>query len=372
MCFDILRSQREGGTWRRGYSLSLLFASLMSALVSFYVAQEGENSREIPEYVSMKKLTSVKKAAMETYEKYRHLLPALPGIPLVEAKAVPAEELKFRETIISTSEVGETIVTAGSTPIYLQETATRDVGRYYTFAIDLSELHADIVFSVILSNSRSGDDLFGKKEETVLVRNGVTATAARKRANGPMEWFYHGKPMNDSDMRLHVTIGDDQMTMAYYGGDGSISSGSKRYVHGDCPVSRLGPEQIGDVRGMPFWVRIYLQKKSGNHVKVRLIDTGGSGYIHDATGTGYGYYGNCRGGEEGHEDDEAWSEVIGSSSDSGFEIVDADEVAEAVEKDREQRESGVIREGESPEWSEVDDILTGALSTITLGIDDDQ
>jgi hypothetical protein len=34
MCFDILRSQGEGGSWRAEYTLSCLFASLMSAIVS--------------------------------------------------------------------------------------------------------------------------------------------------------------------------------------------------------------------------------------------------------------------------------------------------------------------------------------------------
>ncbi|KAF1848990.1 uncharacterized protein K460DRAFT_364915 [Cucurbitaria berberidis CBS 394.84] len=34
MCFDILRSQAAGGTWKPEYTLSSLFASLMSAIVS--------------------------------------------------------------------------------------------------------------------------------------------------------------------------------------------------------------------------------------------------------------------------------------------------------------------------------------------------
>lgn len=34
MCFDILRSQADGGSWKPEYTLSCLFASLMSAIVS--------------------------------------------------------------------------------------------------------------------------------------------------------------------------------------------------------------------------------------------------------------------------------------------------------------------------------------------------
>lgn len=34
MCFDILRSQAAGGAWKPEYTLSSLFASLMSAIVS--------------------------------------------------------------------------------------------------------------------------------------------------------------------------------------------------------------------------------------------------------------------------------------------------------------------------------------------------
>ncbi|KAI0104651.1 hypothetical protein GGR51DRAFT_224166 [Nemania sp. FL0031] len=305
LCFDILRSQANGGIWKQEYTISLLLASLMSAIVSFYVPQQY--GAEMAEYVSMEKLETVKNDAKETYEKYKHLLPALPEIPLVEATAVPAKQMSFRGTIATTIENTATRqVTAG--PIYLQAADSET----HSFAMDLSELHAGIVFSVILSNSAS--DLVGKKADTILVRNGVTATAARKRANEKTKWFYHGKPMNDGDMRLHVTIGRDQMTFAYY-------SNGRRYVHGDCPVSRLTESQIGDVRGVPFYVHVSMKRKSGLPAKVTFLDTKGKGYVH------------ATGGKIGEV-----IEVEGSDDDFGFELVDKLEVIGDMKQSEEQKE----------------------------------
>ncbi|KAI1197815.1 hypothetical protein F5X97DRAFT_167499 [Nemania serpens] len=297
LCFDILLSKADGGAWRPEYSISSLVASLMSAIVSFYVPQQYGPAK--PEYVSMEKLKAVKSDAVSVYDMYRHVIPSIPSIPLVEATMVPAEQMSFPGTITAK---GHTKVTSG--PIYLQ---TPDQ-RAHTFAVDLSRLHSGIVFSVILTNSQS--DLVGKQSGTILVRNGVTATAARKRANEQTQWFYHGKPMNDGDMRLHVTIGMDQMTMAYY-------SDGRLYVHGDCPVSRLSPSQIGDVRDVPFYVHIYMNQKSGEPAEITLLDTEGKGYIHVAR-------------------DNMGDKNVDNDSDFGFELVDGLEVAEAVEQIREQ------------------------------------
>ncbi|KAI1428355.1 hypothetical protein F5Y12DRAFT_733325 [Xylaria sp. FL1777] len=293
VCFDILRSPAVGGTWNREYTISLLFASLMSALVSFYVPQIDGSVRA--EYVSMGKLRGIKEAARATHHKYKHLVPELLRIPLVEATAVPAKQMAFPSTI---TVVGDSQTT--SDPIYLQDPDQCT----HTFAMDLSDLHADIVFSVILTNSKT--DLVGQEKSTILVRNGVTATAARKRANEKTNWFYHGKPMNDGDMRLHVTIGHDQMTFAYY-------SDGRRYVHGDCPVSRLTASQIGDVRGVPFYVHIYMKKKNGNPATVTFLDTEDKGYIHSMR-------------------DQVDVKDEGSDDNFGFEFVTASEVAEAIEQ----------------------------------------
>ncbi|KAI0424692.1 hypothetical protein F5Y09DRAFT_323707 [Xylaria sp. FL1042] len=269
----------------------------MSAIVSFYVPQQY--GPQVAEYVSMQKLDSIKQAAKVTYEQYKHLLPRLPDIPLVDATAIPAKQMFFPSTL--TAGV-DTQTTFG--PIYLQSPDQ----CVHSFAVDLSELHAGIVFSVVLSNSTT--DLAGKKSGTILVRNGVTATAARKRAKEKTEWFYHGKPMNDGDMRLHVTIGEDQMTFAYY-------SNGRRYIHGDCPVSRLTESQIGDVRGIPFYVHIYLMNRFGEPTKVTMLDIEGKGYIHRAR-------------------DQTGERTRDGDDDFSFEVVDESEVAEAIKQSEEQ------------------------------------
>lgn len=211
----------------------------------------------------MARLDSVKRDAKKTYEEHKSHLPEVPKIPLVEATTISAKALFSPQTI--------TVGTHGliqSEPIYLQ-TKSETV---HSFAVDLSALNPKIVFSVILANS---NDVLGRKPNTILVRNGVTATAARKRANREMVWFYHGKPMNDGDMRLHVTIGRDQMTFAY-------QENGRMYVHGDCPVSWLTEDHIGNVEGMPFYVFISTNDKSrviSDPVTIEVLDIEEKGYI---------------------------------------------------------------------------------------------
>ncbi|PVI01934.1 hypothetical protein DM02DRAFT_613356 [Periconia macrospinosa] len=273
MCFDILRSEADGGTWKPEYTLSSLFASLMSAIVSYYVTQQYGGER--PESVSMGRLNEVKQGARKTFSEYADRLPTIPRLPLVEATPVEATPLFSAQTI----QAGYPEIFT-SKPIFLQ-TGSNEV---HSFAVNLSNLHSNVIFSVVLSSSTS--DLVGNSPKTILVRNGVTATAARKRANETTRWFYHGKPMNDGDMRLHVSIGRDQMTFAYYEKD----SEGKAYVHGDCPVSRLSEEHIGDVKGIPFYVNIYTKDKTlgkrayKGPVMIDVLDIEGKGYIHESMG----------------------------------------------------------------------------------------
>jgi hypothetical protein len=221
----------------------------------------------------MERLQTIKKDALATYKKHKKLFPRVPRVPLVEATMVPATSL-FAPQTFKAGKPGTII----SEPIFLQ-TGSNEV---HSFAIDLSGLHPGIVFSVVLSNS---SDLQGKGSKTILVRNGVTATAARKRVNEKAVWFYHGKPMNDGDMRLHVSIGRDQMTFAYYE-DGD----DRLYVHGDCPVSRLSVDEIGDVKDIPFHVYIYTKDKNAGtrqHLwpaTLEILDIEGKGYIHESSG----------------------------------------------------------------------------------------
>jgi ubiquitin-protein ligase len=68
LCFDILRPESAGGTWKPEYTLSSLFASLMAAIVSFYVPQEYGSDQA--EYVSMEKLVQIKKNNALTYHQH--------------------------------------------------------------------------------------------------------------------------------------------------------------------------------------------------------------------------------------------------------------------------------------------------------------
>lgn len=320
LCFNILRAEARGGTWTENCTISALFASLMSAIVSYYVPQEFGSDR--PEYVSMERLREVKRNAKESYDAYKHCMPPVPRIPLVEATMIPAKPLAFPREIMAGKPQR---VTAG--PIFLQ---TND-STVYSFALDLSELHEGIVFSLILANSET--DLRGEKPATVLIRNGVTATAARKRANKPTKWFYHGKPMNDGDMRLHVTIGADQMTLAYY-------SNGRRYVHGDCPVSRLTASEIGDVREVPFYMHIYTKRKSGPPATVLILPTDGKGYVYQDS-------------EEKDKDNLGFeivdypdnSEVLSGHVDRGGESED--------NNDKQIQDSNPVAEAEQELWEEL-------------------
>jgi ubiquitin-protein ligase len=321
LCFNILRAKANGGTWTETFTISALFASLMSAIVSFYVPQE--NGPDRPEYVSMEKLRDVKRYAKESYDAHKHGMPAVPRIPLVEATMNPADTLEFPQEIIA----GEPEkVTAG--PIFLQDKDS----PVYSFAVDLSELHEGIIFSLILTNSET--DLVGKLPETVLIRNGVTATAARKRANQATKWFYHGKPMNDGDMRLHVTIGADQMTLTYY-------SNGRRYIHGDCPLSRLTASEIGDVRGVPFYVHIYTKRKSGPPAKIHILDIDGKGYLYQDS--------------EDRDRDDLGFEIVDHSDD--YEVLSRHEDRDSESEDgndKQSRDSRCVAEAEQELWEELD------------------
>jgi len=160
-----------------------------------------------------------------------------------------------------------------SRPFYLQQ---RD-GNSWSALLDLRNLHPGVVFSVILSN-QAGTDNTGRCLETILLRNGVTGTAAKKVANRPLKWFYHGKPLNEGNLVLSITVTQDQFTMAYK------SAGSDTFlVHGDTPISKLGPAQIGNVQNIPFYVTLFFKLKSGKRGFVDILDQQGMGHIHEGT-----------------------------------------------------------------------------------------
>lgn len=274
MCFDILRGESEGGIWKPDYTISCLFASLMQALVTPRVPQDYGPDR--PEFVTMGKLKDLKIHVQKVYSIHKDRIPHLPVIPTISAIHLPAKSLIFHRLTDDAKTPLQSLQFQGwdtylSQPIYLQDSQKTQAWSVF---LDLRNLHAGVVFSVILSN-KPGTDPFGKNGDTILLRNGVTGTAAKKRANQPIVWFYHGKPLNDQNLSVCITVTGDQFTLAYKSDDTS-----SYLVHGDTPISKLGRAQIGDVEGIPFYVNILFKRKSGDDGFINILDQGETGYIH--------------------------------------------------------------------------------------------
>lgn len=272
MCFDILSSEKNGGTWKQDYTISCLFASLMQALVTQRVPQTYGGDK--PEFVSMGKLEQLKHSVHQTYMSHKDRFPLLPVIPMIPATSIPAEPFIFTkpddEAPLDTLQfqADDKYV---SQAIYLQD--SQNPGSWST-TLDLRNLHPGVVFSVILSNKR-GVDPSGHKNDTILLRNGVTGTAAKKRKGQPISWFYHGKPLNDRNLSVCITVTNDQFVFAYKDDDTNTF-----IVHGDTPISKLGEAQIGNVSGIPFYLTILLKRKNGEEGFINVLEQNRTGYIH--------------------------------------------------------------------------------------------
>ncbi|KAJ3259028.1 hypothetical protein HK104_006959, partial [Borealophlyctis nickersoniae] len=246
----------------------MLAYSIHQAVVTPYVSQES--GREIQEFVTMEKLADVAEWVKTARKQYGRVSPKAPRIPAIPATKVPATPFFFRDEAgnnrrsftfksYNPKSADNTLnrnrgdeVKYASAPFFLQ---TGDPTNTRTIKLDVSQLHAGTVFSVVLSNRRYSD-LRGRRDGTIVIRNGVTGTAAKKLADGPIKWFYHGKPLNVGHLVIAITVTDTQFTIAYETPEGFV-------VHGDCPISYLTPAEIGDVRGMPFYLNIYVKTKAG-------------------------------------------------------------------------------------------------------------
>ena len=268
MCFDILRPKSQHGIWNPEYTLSALISSLLQAIVSIKVAQEGGG--EVAEFVSMEKLSSIHKSVETTYSHYHDIMPSRKEIIHLQGMQVPTKHFKFPEKMATYKHNQDLIIQ--SNPIFLQVPDEKIVDNVYSIGFDLSDLKTNpaTVFSIILSNDPW--DPVGRKRETILIRNGVTATAAKKRFGTPMDWFYHGKPMNESDLKLIVTIGHNQFCISYYDGE-------RKAIHGDFPVSYLTRAEIGSVGKQPFYLSVLLKNKGGPSITVKTFMPE-HGYIH--------------------------------------------------------------------------------------------
>lgn len=56
-------------------------------------------------------------------------------------------------------------------------------------------------------------------------------------------------------------------------------------IHGDTPISKLGKAQIGNVENIPFYLSIFLKRKSGPVGFINVLEQNGRGYIHAASET---------------------------------------------------------------------------------------
>src|SRR5574343_600207 len=173
-CFDILRSEDDGGTWKPEFTLSALLASLLQSIVSINVPQEYGS--DIKEFVSMEKLESIYKNVSTTYNKYSQYIPEearVESCVINKVSPVPIETNKLEFIQNSFSAMTEMVLE--SNPFKLS-----DIKDSLSIGIDCSNLYKNMstVFSIVLTTNP--DDLTGKKNETVLFRNGVTGTAAKK------------------------------------------------------------------------------------------------------------------------------------------------------------------------------------------------
>jgi len=137
-------------------------------------------------------------------------------------------------------------------------------------------LTAEFVLSFILTNNPR--DVKGVNSDTVIFRNGVTATGAKKLANKPLNWFYHGKPLNSGDMKINLTITPNQFAMSYI----DESTNGNWVLHGDTPLTSLRAKSVGDISKRKFNLVVYVRNKNlklGGKFILQNVKTN-IGYIH--------------------------------------------------------------------------------------------
>ena len=159
-----------------------------------------------------------------------------------------------------------------SEPITLQD-------KPWTAEFKLNDLSAEYVLSFILTNDVK--DIKGTKNSTVIFRNGVTATAAKKLPNKKLSWFYHGKPLNNGDMLLNITVTKKQFLFSYQ----DESTNGEWIIHGDTPLTRFDKKVVGDLSNQNFYLVIFVKNKNKKlRGKFSLGQTFTNvGYIHKAS-----------------------------------------------------------------------------------------
>lgn len=262
VCFDIVKpSGYGGGTWAADITISALLASLLQSIVSISVPQM--HGPEEKEFVSMEKLNDIYRSVEKTYKDLEKIMPV--GRVIEKNLASPIDTAIFRFRFDKVSTKRETTLMSELIPIH----NNKIVGPFnkerkpYSIGIDLSDLQSNksTVFSIVLTTDPT--DLTGKKPDTILFRNGVTGTAAKKEADKKTIWFYHGIPLNDSDLKIIVTVTDYQFTISYL----DIKTG-RYYIHGDYPIAYFREDY-----SKKFYLCLYLKNKNGGHAsEIKLFE----------------------------------------------------------------------------------------------------
>jgi ubiquitin-protein ligase len=290
MCFDILRSVSSGGTWRSDYTLSALFATLMQALVAVKVEQSyGE---PVLEFITMERLKTIRREVDRTLQLFGVCMPKAPQVETLkhEGFPIPCRFFSYPKFIYANHSYEQDSYTI-SQPIKLQVNSSSEspLHHSYTIGLDLSDLTRSplTVFSVILSNEPH--DPTGLKPSTVLVRNGVTASAAKKRRFEPIQWFYHGEALQRENLKVIITVAWDQFVIAVEKEkktnenevkqqeskeDEMSSFAHHYYLHGDGPISFLSSAELDELRSNEqFYLTIFLRTKSGSIGRPVCIET---------------------------------------------------------------------------------------------------
>jgi ubiquitin-protein ligase len=252
-CFDILNAG-YGGTWQKDFTISALLASLLQSIVSIDVPQQYGSP--IKEFVTMEKLDTITESVKHTFNKYRKYIPEGRLIKKTDPVTIDTVNFKFDKPIFST----ETETTVKSKPFTLgtMNSSSMSIG------IDCSDLakNKSTVFSIVMTTNPA--DLTGKKKDTILFRNGVTGTAAKKLANKETLWFYHGIPLNENCIKLVVTVTSTQFTICY-------EQNGFYYIHGDYPVAYFREPELSDKQ---FYLCLYLKNKNRGHAsEIKLFNT---------------------------------------------------------------------------------------------------
>ena len=259
MCFDILGRENEEpyGIGNEKISWASVFASLLQAIVSFKVPQKGSNY-EREEAVSMSTMVLQHKSSEDIWKRYQHLFAKCPQIAKTHAKRVKVHKpILFQKDFIPIS------FTQGKRTY--TSTGFRLNSADFCVQIDLTDFRKfkhmehryNFVVSFIISNSQT--DVVGRNPQTILIRNGITGTAAKKLKFEDTIWFYHGQPLIDYSV-INLTVSHGQVTMVV---ENDAQDKSDLEIHGDTVLSYLSTAEIGKLDSSEiFYLNICVEAKN--------------------------------------------------------------------------------------------------------------